>query len=169
MKYKLSKNSYTPRVVHNVDGWNRILTLFGKHDNKPQEFDNIVSVISPNHPTSTPEWFVKWHTRLGNLILEESFQAPTTRPLRLGQLDKESELLLKEWRRTNKKILPPTGFARAEEYTFESLQRKRCAEVKAWVLQKANGVCESCGTDAPFFKIWWRSLSGGSPCNSIGG
>lgn len=78
MKYKLSNQPYTPRVKHNVDGWKQILLLFEKHGNKAQEFDNIVSVISPNHPTSTPESFVRWHIRLGNLILKDSLSKEFT-------------------------------------------------------------------------------------------
>jgi len=71
MKYKLSNKLYTPRVAHNVDGWNKILSLFDKHDNKPQDFNSIISVISPNHPTSSPESFIRWHIRLDNLIPTE--------------------------------------------------------------------------------------------------
>ena len=88
----------------------------------------------------------------GFLELDTTIQAPTTLPLELDKLDEEADGLQKEWRKSGKKVLPPNGFVRAEEYKSETLQRKRCAGVKAWVLESAKGVCESCGIDAPFFK-----------------
>ncbi len=89
----------------------------------------------------------------GFLDIESAIQAPTTLPLELDELDEEAGRLQKEWRKSGKKILPPTGFVRAEEYISETKQRKRSAEVKAWVLEVAKGVCESCSIGAPFLKM----------------
>ncbi len=88
----------------------------------------------------------------GFLETATAVRAPTTRPVELDELDSAADRLQSEWRESGREVLPPNGFTRADEYISETSQRKRCAEVKAWVLHQANGVCESCGEDAPFLK-----------------
>ena len=68
-----------------------------------------------------------------------------------------AEQIQRDWMASGKKVLPPRGFLSADSFTSETIQRKRSAEVKAWVLLVANGSCECCGGGAPFCK------SGGIP------
>ena len=88
----------------------------------------------------------------GFLEREDTIQANTTLPLRLEEADKRVSRLHNEWNKSGKTVLPPNGFIKAEEYESKTIQRKRCLEVKVWVLHNSNGVCESCGADAPFSK-----------------
>jgi predicted HNH restriction endonuclease len=44
----------------------------------------------------------------------------------------------------------PKGNQSPDVITTEASQFKRDASVKAWVLNKANGICECCGRSAPF-------------------
>lgn len=50
----------------------------------------------------------------------------------------------------NKYLAIPQGNRSPTSTSFEITQYKRDAAVKAWVLQQANGRCESCGLPAPF-------------------
>ena len=61
-----------------------------------------------------------------------------------------AEDLRQEWSKSGKKVIPPLGFTSAESYTSETIQRKRCTEVRAWVLLEAAGICECCEMNAPF-------------------
>ena len=67
MKYQLTGKSYSPRVLHNVRGWNAICLAFDKNEGKPVEFDALVAAVPHNHPTSTREAHVKWHIRCKRL------------------------------------------------------------------------------------------------------
>jgi 5-methylcytosine-specific restriction enzyme A len=78
--------------------------------------------------------------------------ARTLLPVAPEVAELEAEELRREWSESGKKVLPPLGFTSAESYKSETTQRKRCAEVRAWVLLKANGVCECCEANAPFSK-----------------
>lgn len=44
----------------------------------------------------------------------------------------------------------PEGFAKPERTSSTVTSYQRDPKVKAWVLRQANGVCECCGSDAPF-------------------
>jgi 5-methylcytosine-specific restriction protein A len=94
------------------------------------------------------ERLVKEAGFLGNNII----QAITLSPLTLEKVDDSAEKLRKDWSQSGMKVLPPIGFLTAESYTIETTQRKRSAEVKAWVLLEANGICECCKSSAPFLK-----------------
>jgi len=88
----------------------------------------------------------------GFLERGNTIQANTTLSLSLEESDEKAASLCKEWSESGKTVLPPTGFVSADEYRTETIQRKRCLEVKAWILHNSKGVCESCGEDAPFMK-----------------
>ncbi|MFJ3481944.1 HNH endonuclease [Pseudomonas sp. NPDC090202] len=47
---------------------------------------------------------------------------------------------------------PPKGVARPQQSTSSGKTFFRDPEVRAWVRQQANGVCEGCGAAAPFLK-----------------
>ena len=49
-----------------------------------------------------------------------------------------------------KNLSKPQGNRRPTATSFAITQYQRDAAVKAWVLQQANGKCESCGQPAPF-------------------
>ena len=78
----------------------------------------------------------------GFLSNNNTIQANTTLPLTLEESEKKAEKLQKEWSTSEKAILPPNGFNKAEEYRTETTQRKRCAEVRAWILLESKGVSE---------------------------
>ena len=87
----------------------------------------------------------------GFLDSHQSIRANTTQPLNWEDAETKAIALQKEWSKSGKKVTPPNGFPTgAEKYTTETKQRKRCAEVKAWVRLEANGICEACGKEAPF-------------------
>jgi 5-methylcytosine-specific restriction protein A len=54
--------------------------------------------------------------------------------------------------RKKKKRSPPAGTKKPATMQTTTTQYSRDAEVVAWVLDLANGVCECCGNDAPFLK-----------------
>ena len=51
-----------------------------------------------------------------------------------------------------KNINPPKGKKKPNKNSSEVTQYIRDPEVVAWVLNEANGICESCGINAPFEK-----------------
>ena len=79
-------------------------------------------------------------------------QANTTLALEPKEADSRANELQKQWKESGDKVLPPRGFMTADTFSAQSTQRKRCAEVKAWVLLQADGVCEMCNSEAPFTK-----------------
>ncbi len=107
---------------------------------------------APNIGANTQPIIERMVKEAGFLEGSNVIQAKTLLPLPVQEAEKSAEDLRKVWAESGKKVLPPIGFTSAESYTAEATQRKRCAEVKAWVLLKANGVCENCGSDAPFTK-----------------
>ena len=48
---------------------------------------------------------------------------------------------------------PPAGYSAPPRELINSFVYFRCPKVKAWALQRANGVCEGCGEKAPFIKL----------------
>lgn len=50
----------------------------------------------------------------------------------------------------DKNLSVPKGSQKPETSISQVMQYKRDPQVKAWVLKKAEGVCECCGHDAPF-------------------
>ena len=88
----------------------------------------------------------------GFLADSNIIHAKTLLPVAPETAELEAERLRREWSESGKKVLPPLGFTSAESYKSETTQRKRCAEVRAWVLLESDGVCECCEANAPFFK-----------------
>jgi 5-methylcytosine-specific restriction protein A len=54
----------------------------------------------------------------------------------------------------NKPLLPkPMGIASPMIINTQISTYQRDARVKAWVLKEANGICEGCGQQAPFYGV----------------
>jgi len=77
---------------------------------------------------------------------------PTTAALPVPEADKLADELVRKWKSSAAAIQPPSGYNKAPQYSTQTVERKRCAEVKAWVLYNSKGVCECCGNAAPFNK-----------------
>ncbi len=120
-----------------------VVTLGGQHVKGLLPASNIGANTQP-----IIERLVKEAGFLDNNVI----QASTLLPLTREKVDESAEKLRRGWSKSGKKILPPSGFLTAESYTTETTQRKRSAEVKAWVLLEASGNCECCRSSAPFLK-----------------
>ena len=107
---------------------------------------------APNIGSNTQPILERLVRESGFLDVDSTIQARTTLPLTVEESDEKADELRKNWSKSGKRVLPPNGFLKAEVYKAETTQRKRCTEVKAWVLYNSQGTCESCGEDAPFMK-----------------
>ena len=155
------------RRVNKAESYRRLEAQFGRKDKaferRMMNISHVVQLLGGKPVTGLlPAKNIGPHTQsiLETLIRTASFisttktavTTPTTPALPINEADQRADDLVRTWKSSSAAIQPPGGYEKAQQYRTHTLERKRCAEVKAWVLYSAKGVCGSCGNSAPFSK-----------------
>ncbi|QFU75344.1 HNH endonuclease [Halioglobus maricola] len=136
------KNKAFERRMMNIS--HVVVSLGGKHVKGLLPAPNIGPTVRP-----VLEKLVRQSQILNAM---HDIHPPTTEASNPVDMDRKVSMLLDNWGQSDARILPPSGLKSPTKRDGNSTVYNRSPEVKAWVLQEADGSCECCEKPAPFVK-----------------